>query len=546
MKKAVIYGRVSTQDQDADRQKTSMEDWAKRNGYEVVRDFAEKSSGRTKSYERKEFKNLLDFIKENDIKMILVDEVSRVGRLGGKTRMEIEDLADRGVNMFFQKTGKSTLKENGEVDYDTMLVIGIQADLAKREWDDTSYRIKNKLKESARSGKIQGALFKAYGFKGDENKNITVVDSELKVIKEIFKKFDNGLPTTAIAGWLNTEKIPTRYNEFIGSTFRGKSAESYTWSARTVYRILTNRMLVGERHHKKELVFNFEPVIDKQLFERVQYKLNNKINRPARAITNTNYLKGVVTCSCGMGMYMAIDKTKRVNSYICLSKRYAKEKKCEPCSYPAINIDKLMNSLFYVLIDNFIKNIKGKNLNKVLEDKIQLKSIELSNSEASLKKLKSKAVNLYDDYNERLITKQLYVSKKEELEKQIENESTNRERLKSDINLVQDQLNKPLKPFYTRELFLAEAKNIIKNVTIGRSSKKDEQHIKKTKQDIGISVEVQTITDQIFNYTLSKYSTNYLFEGKLNSLVNLNIVVPVSKLKFKQKTGRKFKGSKAI
>ncbi|HRG11087.1 MAG TPA: recombinase family protein, partial [Cyclobacteriaceae bacterium] len=362
MVKAVIYGRVSTQSQDDDRQKTSIEAYAKSNGYEVVKYFAEKSTGRSKAYERSEFKSLLAFIEKTDIKMILVDEVSRVGRLGGKTRMEIEELAEKGVNMFFLKTGKNTLKENGEVDYDTMLVIGIQADLAKREWDDTSYRIKNKLKESAKSGKIQGAKFKAYGFKGDEvTKMIKPVESEIEVIKNIFNWYDNGLSRTAIAVNLNATGVPTRYNQFKGQTFRGLKAESYTWSSRTVYRILTNRMLIGERHHLGELVHTFEPLIDKLLFERVQEKLKNRVNRPLKVIKNPNYLKGILYCGCGCGTYINIDLKKRVNSYKCLTKSYSKEGKAKPCPNPSINIDKLIDSLFVVLTEQFIRKLKNNN-----------------------------------------------------------------------------------------------------------------------------------------------------------------------------------------
>jgi site-specific DNA recombinase len=527
MKKAVIYGRVSTQDQDFGRQVNELDDWAVKNGYQVVNRFAEKITGVSKAGERVEFSKMLKFIEQHQIKMILVSELSRIGRLGVHTRLEIETLAEKGVNIFFYDKNQYTLNSKGKVEGTTMMMIGLVLDLAKIEIDNTRNRIISGLKNSAKKGKIQGAKFKSYGFTGDVNKDIVPVESEMKVVKEMFKMYDNGLTTTGIASYLNDNKIPTRYNQFEGTLIRGKSADSFTWSGRTVYRILTNRMFIGERHHKKELVFQFEPIIEPALFERVQNRLADKTNRPSRMMNNTNHLKGIIHCTCGLPMYMAIDLTKRMNSYICLSKRYAKEKKCEACSNPSVNIDKLLNSLFLVLLNNFILKMKGKTINN-FDERISMKNIELTSSTNTVKKLKTKLDNLYDDYNERLLSKAAYISKKEQLEQQIEQEVDNNKSIKNQLEQFNTLKNKPLKEFYTKDQFLMEVRNILQSVTIGTPSKAIEKQLKKTEQDSVIRVDALTINDQLFTYYISRRSSNYLYNGE-EKPIETNVIKTLTK-----------------
>ncbi|MGB4974233.1 MAG: recombinase family protein, partial [Cyclobacteriaceae bacterium] len=467
MKKAVIYGRVSTSIQDFGRQIDDLDEWAKKHGYEVVGRFAEKISGATKGSDREEYNKMIDFINENQIKMILVSELSRVGRLGVHTRFEIETLAEKGVNMFFYDKNSFSLDNKGNVDSQTMMVIGISSDLAKIEVDRIRERVISGLKNSARNGKIQGSKFKRYGFYGDKDKNIIVNDEELKVVEMLFNFFDKGMTTNNITAWLNDQGIATRYNDFTGTLIRGKKAETYTWNTRTVYRILTNRMFIGERHHKGELVHKSEPIIDPELFQRVQEKIKQRSNTSIKVIKNNNYLKGVIKCQCGCGMFYNKHEKKRVNSYVCLSKAYSKLKKQSPCKHPNVNIDKLLNSLYDVLMVHFIKKLKGKEHTNDLDERIDLKRIELSNASNELKKSNQYLKNVNDDYNKRVIKQDYFVKRTEELEIEMERLNKTFEELNSEINMLVDAKNKPIKSFYTKEMFLAETRNIIKSVTIG-------------------------------------------------------------------------------
>ena len=77
----VIYGRVSTQSQDYQRQIEELKRYSNAFEYNVVKIFTEVISGSKTGKDRKEINNLLDFIDDNtNVKGVLISELSRLGR----------------------------------------------------------------------------------------------------------------------------------------------------------------------------------------------------------------------------------------------------------------------------------------------------------------------------------------------------------------------------------------------------------------------------------------------------------------------------------
>jgi DNA invertase Pin-like site-specific DNA recombinase len=64
MKKAVIYGRVSTTKQDFDRQVFELEKFAKQSKLQVVKVFAEKVTGTKKGKDRTEFERMREYVEK--------------------------------------------------------------------------------------------------------------------------------------------------------------------------------------------------------------------------------------------------------------------------------------------------------------------------------------------------------------------------------------------------------------------------------------------------------------------------------------------------
>ncbi|WP_419961866.1 YneB family resolvase-like protein [Psychrobacillus sp. BM2] len=106
--KSVIYCRVSTEKETQEtsllRQEEELLEFAKLNNYEVEKVFIDQHSGY--DIEREGLLDLLDYIKENDIKAVFVQDETRIGRGNGrmavlhllqKTNTSIYTLQDKGV-----------------------------------------------------------------------------------------------------------------------------------------------------------------------------------------------------------------------------------------------------------------------------------------------------------------------------------------------------------------------------------------------------------------------------------------------------------------
>jgi len=78
---AVAYLRVSTDEQTVENQRLALKKYAEFHHLDLLDFFEDPAvSGRVSAVERKGFSELLDFIKENPVDVVLVYELSRIGR----------------------------------------------------------------------------------------------------------------------------------------------------------------------------------------------------------------------------------------------------------------------------------------------------------------------------------------------------------------------------------------------------------------------------------------------------------------------------------
>ena len=148
--KAVIYTRVSTNGQNTTRQAN---DLSKVEGFEVVKTFSEKISGFSKSMkERKGLQNMLKFAQKNDVKCIMVSEVSRLGRNTVECLNLIKDLEEKGICLYIHNLGCTIGKDCGQDSIFTKLIVTIMADLARMESEQLSQRIKSGIRNRKEKG----------------------------------------------------------------------------------------------------------------------------------------------------------------------------------------------------------------------------------------------------------------------------------------------------------------------------------------------------------------------------------------------------------
>lgn len=104
-KTVVIYARVSSigDRQSTDRQVKDLTDYAVYQKIEVRKVFEEHISGAKKNDERPVLCEAIKYCKENRIDVLLVSELSRLGRNAFEVLSSVKDLLDCGINLYIQK-----------------------------------------------------------------------------------------------------------------------------------------------------------------------------------------------------------------------------------------------------------------------------------------------------------------------------------------------------------------------------------------------------------------------------------------------------------
>ena len=155
--RAVIYARVSSigDRQSTTRQVADLKRYAQYKGYKVVKVFEEHCSGGKKNAERPILLESIDFCVKNRIDIILVSELSRLGRNALEVLVTIKGLQDNGINLFLQKEQFTLLDENGKPSLFAPVMIATLATCAELERENIAHRLSSGYKQySARGGKV--------------------------------------------------------------------------------------------------------------------------------------------------------------------------------------------------------------------------------------------------------------------------------------------------------------------------------------------------------------------------------------------------------
>ena len=186
-------------------------------------------------------------------------------------------------------------------------------------------------------------------------KVIVINVTEASVVRRIFKMYVDGTTFTAIAKRLTAEGIPTKN---VGKTVNlhkngqvvGTKTFVGVWSPKLIRLMLSNPVYIGKVRYgigRKDYYIgdgHHEPIIDEELFNKVQDKLSKiekkvRTNRPKDDV----YFCGTLVCGvCGnklttsRTMRKKDGKTKLFNSYRCINQekqicnaRYISHKKAE-------------------------------------------------------------------------------------------------------------------------------------------------------------------------------------------------------------------------
>ena len=179
--KVVIYARVSTSTQDYTRQITELKNYAWKQNYKIVKEFSEKISGGKKIEERAAIKELLDFVKSNNVEKVLIYECSRLSRRQLDFLYIIEQLTEARVSLYILQNGLETLLPDGRPNPIANLCFGIIAEFNNLEKHLIRARMASGYEHHRASG---GRVGRKEGYRKSEADYRTTYDREITLLSK--------------------------------------------------------------------------------------------------------------------------------------------------------------------------------------------------------------------------------------------------------------------------------------------------------------------------------------------------------------------------
>ena len=179
--KVVIYARVSTSAQDYTRQITELRKYAKKQNFEIVKEFSEKISGGKKVEERTAIKEMLDFVKFNKVDKVLIYECSRLSRRQLDFLSIIEELTEQGVSLFILQNGLETLLPDGKPNPIANLCFGIIAEFNTLEKNLIRARMSSGYEHHRASG---GRVGRKEGYRKSEEEYRRNYEREIALLQK--------------------------------------------------------------------------------------------------------------------------------------------------------------------------------------------------------------------------------------------------------------------------------------------------------------------------------------------------------------------------
>ncbi|MBQ8831266.1 MAG: recombinase family protein [Oscillospiraceae bacterium] len=254
--RAGIYMRLSKDDgfgesASISTQRSILKRYADENGIEVVEEYADDGYSGT-GFERPQFKKLIEDIETGAVNMVIVKDLSRLGRNSARTSDYIDEYFPRKKVRFISVTdGYDSDKPTGGIAAAMPLMMAVHEMYAR----DTSNKIRSAFYEKMREGKYIGS-FAPYGYlKSTDDKNRLIVNMETAwIVAEIFNMALELTPS-AIAEKLNVRGIstPMEYRR-TGET----TSEKPCWTASSVNKILRNPVYTGDMAQGRTTKISFK------------------------------------------------------------------------------------------------------------------------------------------------------------------------------------------------------------------------------------------------------------------------------------------------
>lgn len=361
------------------------------------------------TFERDDFKRMIDDVENGLINCIITKDLSRLGRDYIEMGRYLEKVfPEYGIRYIALNDGVDTLKG----DDDSIPFRNVVNDMYAK---DISKKIRFNLISKMKEGLYVGALA-PYGYKKDpnnKNKLIPANDITTQAVKRIFSLYMEGFGKQKIAKILTDEGYPTPAGS--KENFNNPNQKIKMWNSNAVHRILTNEVYIGTvvQNKRKKVSYKVkkvrevpeeewikkthmhEPIIDEDIFWQVQDIIQGRSELKFRPGHITHLFSGKARCGdCGsyMGYFYDKDRKEPCWKLICGAFRKYGSKACTMHSIPE---DKLKQIILDDLRTIAKEIVDYRELARIAEDSIEEKYMEQKNMYEGYKKKFSELQNTF-------------------------------------------------------------------------------------------------------------------------------------------------------
>ena len=297
--KAWLYYRLS-RDEDAEmnslqNQRQILVDYAELNGYEITGEsFDDNVSGMT--FERKGLHQIELAVEDGKVDVLLVKDLSRLGRHRTRTALFIDYLRENNVRVYSVTEGIDSSNENDD------MIIGFKQLVNDFYAKDIGKKVRAGIRQKQKTG-MPVNLPMGY-YKDKFTGEILVDETAAAIVKEVFEKFFAGYGLSTIAKDFNRRgiKSPEYFSHRKKNPRHTEIAKRFLWAQTTVKRLIQNEAYTGTLVNHKTVTSkiyktkdvippeeqyrheNYMPaIIDRETFDQAQVLLESRLKNNARS-----------------------------------------------------------------------------------------------------------------------------------------------------------------------------------------------------------------------------------------------------------------------
>lgn len=430
------------------------------------------------NFDRPAFQQMIEDAKRGKISVILVKDLSRLGR----DYIGVGDYLEQ----IFPILGVRVIAVNSQYDSNDYIgnTMGLEmsiSNLVNTLYSrDLSKKYKSCIQTKWKQGISTGGRV-PFGYKKRADKTWEVDREAAEIVRTIFDLALDSYNTAMIVNHLNEKKIPPPGKLKIS---RGEKAvwnqkvtdEEWLWNTRTVWSVLKNYAYTGalvqgktsavrvcgkERRKKKQSEWfvtenHHEPIVSHEEFDLAQLVIGHQKESGYRRDSGFS-LRSKIRCgNCGLRMDYNYGVEPVV--FCAHSVSSGKMSSCEKTRYPAAKIESTVLEALRRELDLF------KEMANAVEEKENKENNHLiilqNETEKELKILKAERIRQYEAYADGVVDQAYYLKKKQELSAKIESLQKKYEQICS-VTMAEDDLKKDIQTIREK----AEEVDLFKKMT---------------------------------------------------------------------------------